>query len=226
MNRDDQPGADRVDPVIRRGPLRIAQGTPLPGHCSRRILFGDGVSMQVNADLLAGGPGAGLCGIAQAGAEEAVDAIAEHKIAHRTFPPESLALTDPCKVLDSGIVQQIPGLEQARPQPAPAAHQCQWGRQDADSPRVQLVHTAGEPPRVSHGTSVEEQISGRRTVVNVVGGDPRVPLCSAETGDTPFGRGETEVAQLVVALPGESGVEACEFARGLAEQAWPHLPRA
>ena len=95
----------------------------------------------------------------------------------------------------------------------------------AGSSRVQLVHTAGEPPRVMHGAAVEEQIAGRRTVLSIVGGDPRTPLCSAETAHIPFaGDGQVEVAMLVVAVPGETGVDACEYARGLAGHAWPKLP--
>ncbi|GAA4619737.1 DUF3558 family protein [Saccharopolyspora hordei] len=215
----------RDDPVVPRGPLRIVQNAPLPGHCTRQVAFADGLALQVSADLLVGEPGGGLCGIAEAGAEAAVAALEQHRVGHRQFPEGSLALLDPCQVLDSAAVRQVPGLEEAQGRPSPAGHQCSWGERAADAPRVQLTHTAGDPPQVLHGAAVEEEIAGRRTVVSVVGGDPRVPLCSAETGHRPFGAdGQVEVAQLVVAVPGMTGVDACEFARGLAEQAWPHLP--
>ncbi|KAA5832728.1 hypothetical protein ABT337_12805 [Saccharopolyspora hirsuta] len=217
----DRPG----DPVVPRGSLRIVQNAPLPGHCTRQVLFADDVALRVSADLLVGDPASGLCGIAEAGADAAAAALEQHRVGHRDFPADSLALVDPCDVLDSAAVQQVPGLEEAQGQPSPAGHQCSWGEQVADSPRVQLTHTAGEPPRVLHGAAVEETIAGRRTVVSVVGGDPQLPLCSAETGHLPFGAaGQVEVAQLVVAVPGMTGIDACEFARGLAGQAWPHLP--
>ncbi|GAA2778583.1 hypothetical protein GCM10010470_09960 [Saccharopolyspora taberi] len=213
------------DPVVPRGSLRLVQEAPLPGHCTRRIRFDDGTAMQVSADLLTGDPAAGLCAVAEAGADTAIAAMEQHRVGHRQYPPNSLALTDPCAVLDSAVVHQIPGLEQAQPQSAPAGHQCQWGEQDAQAPRVSFTHTAGKPPAVLHGAAVEEEIAGRRTVVSVVGGDPSVPLCSAETGHIPFGGpGEVEVAMLVVAFPGATGIEACEFARGLAREAWPRLP--
>lgn len=213
------------DPVVPRGSLRIVQNAPLPGHCTRQILFTDGLALRVSADLLTGDPGSGLCGVAEAGAGAATAAVEQHRVGHRDFPANSLALVDPCDVLDSAVVQQIPGLEEALGQPSPAGHQCSWGEQIADSPRVQLTHTAGDPPEVLHGAAVEEDIAGRRTVISVVGGDPQIPLCSAETGHLPFGAaGQVEVAQLVVAVPGMTGIDACEFARGLAGQAWPHLP--
>ena len=64
-------------------------------------------------------------------------------------------------------------------------------------------------------------------MTSVVGGDPSTPLCSAETGHVPFGppgTDQVEVAMLVVAYPDGDGLDACEFARGLAERAWPALP--
>ncbi|MGW1677783.1 DUF3558 family protein [Saccharopolyspora sp. NPDC002376] len=217
----DQPG----DPIVPRGPLRIVQNAPLPGHCSRQILFADDLALRVSADLLVGDPASGLCGIAEAGADTAAAALEQHRVGHREFPANSLARVDPCQVLDSAEVQQIPGLEEAQGQPNPSGHQCSWGEQSADSPRVQLSNTAGDPPKVLHGAATEETIAGRRTVVSVVGGDPQLPLCSAETGNLPFGPdGQVEVAQLVVAVPGMTGIDACEYARGLAGKAWPHLP--
>jgi hypothetical protein len=219
----DWPG----DPVIRRGPLRIVQNAPLPGHCTRQVLFADDIAMQVSADLLAGDPGAGLCAIAQSGADAAATTLEQHRVGHRLFAANSLALVDPCTLLDSATVRQVPGLEDAQPQPSPARHQCTWGAQAVDSARVQFRHTAGEPPKVLHGAAVEESIDDRRTVLSIVGGDPRVPLCSAETGHIPFGdpaAGQVEVALLVVAVPGMTGIDACEFARGLAGRAWPNLP--
>lgn len=216
------------DPVVQHGALRIVQSAPAPGHCTRRVQFGDGVSLQVSADLINGEPATGLCGIADAGAKAAADAVQQGRAGHRDYPPNSLALLDPCTVLDTAAVHQVPGLEEARPRPGIAGHQCSWGEQSADSPRVQLQHTAGEPPRILHGAAVEEPVDGRRTVLSVVGGDPQVPLCSAETGHIPFGTvaGQVEVAQLVVALPGMTGTDACDYARGLARLAWPSLPPA
>ncbi|MGP4018067.1 hypothetical protein [Saccharopolyspora sp. 5N708] len=224
INADPNP---QGDPVVQRGPLRIVQNAPLPGHCTRQILFTDNIAMQISADLLTGDPAAGLCSIAQSGADAAAEALEQHRVGHRTFAANSLALVDPCTLLDSAAVRQIPGLEEAQPQSSPAGHQCRWGEQAADAPRVQFMHTAGDPPKVLHGAAVEESIAGRRTVLSVVGGDPQVPLCSAETGHIPFGdpaAGQVEVAQLVVAVPGMTGTDACEYARGLAGQAWPHLP--
>lgn len=222
---EQQPG----DPVVRDGDLQVVQSAPLPGHCSRQIVFPDRVAMQVSADLLAGAPGGRLCGLADAGARAAARAIHEHRVAHRGFPPNSLALVDPCAVLDTAAVRQVPGLEQAVPTGRPGGHQCQWGVQSAQAPRVRLLHTAGDPPKVSHGSAVAEDVAGRPTVTSVVGGDPRVPLCTAETGHVPFGppgSGQVEVATLVVAYPGGDGIDACDFARGLAQVAWPKLPRA
>ncbi|GAA0533605.1 hypothetical protein GCM10011581_07000 [Saccharopolyspora subtropica] len=218
--------AQQGAPVVQRGALRIVQDAPLPGHCTRQIVFTDGIALQVSADLLVGDPAAGLCAIAQSGADTAAAAIEQHRVGHRAFPPNSLALVDPCSMLDLSAVRQLPGLEQAGPKRSPARHQCLWGELSAESPRVQLLHTAGDPPQVLHGAAVEETIAGRRTVVSVVGGDPQVPLCSAETGHVPFGAkpGQVEVAQLVVSMPGESGIDACEYARGLAQAAWPNLP--
>ena len=215
------------DPVVRDGSLRIAKNAPVPGHCSRQVLFDDGLAMQISADLLTGDPSAGLCKLADSGAHAVAVALQRHEGGHRVTPPNSLALVNPCGVLDTGFVRQVPGLENTQPRSSPSGHQCAWGEQSADSPRVQLVHTAGQPPRLLHGAAVEEQIANRRTVISVVGGDPSVPLCSAETGHIPFGDpGQVEVAQLVVALPGSDGTEACEYARGLARLAWPKLPPA
>lgn len=223
---EESPG--QADPVVGEGALRVAREAPLPGHCTRRVLFGDGNSLLVSADQLGGGPGAALCGLAEAGAGDVVAAIGRHQVGHRPYPPNSLALSDPCRVLGTDVVRQVPGLEEAEPVASPAGHQCQWGQQDAASPRVRLVHTAGEPPAVLHGSAVEERIADRRTVTSVVGGDPSTPLCSAETGHIPFGEpgsGQVEVAMIVVAYPEGTGSDACEFARGLAERAWPALPR-
>lgn len=216
------------DPVVQHGTLRIAQSAPAPGHCTRRVQFGDGVSLQVSADLLNGDPAGGLCGIADTGAKLAADAVQQGRVGHRDYPSNSLALLDPCTVLDTAAVNQVPGLEDARPRPGIAGHQCAWGEPSADAPRVQLQHTAGEPPKLLHGAAVEEPVDGRRTVLSVVGGDPQVPLCSAETAHIPFGAvaGQVEVAQLVVALPGMTGTDACDYARGLARLAWPRLPPA
>lgn len=227
MARVDPSHLPEGQPVLRRGPLRIVQDAPLPGHCSREVVFEDGVALQVSADLLSGPPGSGLCGVAEAGAQSMATAIEKHEVGHRALPPNSLAWVNPCTVMDPSSVQDIPGLEQAQPRSSPAAHQCAWGEQDARSPRVQLQHTAGAPPVVLHGAAVEEQVAGRRTVISMVGRSPRIPLCSAETGHIPFGAatsGQAEVAMLVVAVPGANGIQACEFARGLAERVWPKLP--
>ncbi|GAB3276727.1 DUF3558 domain-containing protein [Parasphingorhabdus pacifica] len=216
-------------PVQRQGEFRVVQDAPLPGHCTRRILFGDGVAMGVSADLLSGPPGARLCGLAEAGAKGAVEAIEREEVGHRRYPENSWAKVDPCEVLDTAVVREVPGMESARAVPAPSGHQCSWGKQLAQEPRVRLVHTAGDPPRVSHGAAVEERIAGRTTVLSMVGGDPSSPVCSAETGHIPFGQpgaGQVEVAMLVVSIPGENGIAACEFARGLAQSAWPALPAA
>ncbi|MCX2732312.1 hypothetical protein OOZ19_18900 [Saccharopolyspora sp. NFXS83] len=219
---------EQADPVVGAGAFRIAREAPLPGHCTRRVLFGDGTSLLVSADQLDGGTGAALCGLAEAGAGDVVAAIGRHQVRHRPYPPNSLALSDPCRALGTEVVREVPGLEEAEPVASPAGHQCQWGQEDAASPRVRLVHTAGDPPAVLHGSAVEESIAGRRTVTSVVGGDPSTPLCSAETGHIPFGEpggGQVEVAMIVVAYPDGTGLDACEFARGLAERAWPGLPR-
>ncbi|KEI43084.1 hypothetical protein [Saccharopolyspora rectivirgula] len=222
---EHSPQADDGSPVVRRGELSLVQNAPLPGHCTRQVLFQDGLALQVNVDLLEGDPASGLCGAAESAAEAVIDAIDQHRVGHRQYSAESLAFRDPCQLLDLAVVRQVPGLEEAEPQAAPAGHQCLWGEMAAGSSRVQLVHTAGEPPRVMHGAAVEEQIAGRRTVLSIVGGDPRTPLCSAETAHIPFaGDGQVEVAMLVVAVPGETGVDACEYARGLAGHAWPKLP--
>lgn len=219
-------------PVVRRGGLRIVRDSPLPGHCTRQVLFDDGLALQVNVDLLDGDPAAGLCRVAEAGAESVVRAIRDKQVGHRELPPHSLALADPCAALASEFVQQVPGLDKAKGRSTPSNHRCLWGTEAASQPRVRLTYTAGDPPKRLHATAVEEQIAGRRTVISIVGGDPGTPLCSAETAHGPFrdGRhgdahsGQTEVAMLVVALPGSTGVRACGFARGLAERAWPQLP--
>ncbi|GAA4886428.1 hypothetical protein [Saccharopolyspora cebuensis] len=216
-------------PVRQLGTLRVRHDAPIPGHCARPLLFGDGIAMNVSADLLSGDPGAGLCGVAQAGAEIAAEVVQRGEVGHHRFPADSLALIDPCAVLDTAVVAQMPGLADAEPVSAPARHQCRWGELAADAPRIQYSHTAGAPPTVLHGAAVEEMIAGRRTVLSVVGGDPSVPLCSAETAHRPFGdpaSGQVEVAMLVVAVPGETGIDACEYARGLAAATWPRLPAA
>ena len=217
----------RDAPVTRRGPFRLVREAPLPGHCTRLILFSDGIAMEVSADLLRGDPGSGLCSVAEAGAQEAVTAIDRGRLRHRRFAPNSLALTDPCRLVAPDVVRRVPGLGGARPHSTPARHQCRWGEQSARASRVRLVHTAGDPPRKLNATAVTERIAGRRTVVSIVGGDPRTPLCMAETAHIPFGAansGQVEVAMLVVALPGGDGIDACEYTRGLAERIWPRLP--
>ncbi len=227
LHRVDAAKLTRGRPVERRGPVRVVGEPPVPGHCSRRILFSDGVAMSVSVDLLTGDPAAGLCAVAEAGVRGAVRVIARGAVGHRTFPADSLALIDPCTVLDTGVVRRVPGLAEASPQRSPARHQCRWGRESPRSASVRVVHTAGRPPQPLHGAAVTEHIAGRRTVVSIVGGDPRVPLCTAETGHVPFGEpgsGQVEVAMIVVSLPEGDGIRACEYARGLAERVWPRLP--
>lgn len=216
---------NKGDPIVKDGSVRIAQNAPTPGHCSREIIFDDGNAMLISADLLNGDPASGLCKLADAGAHVAAEALQHHQVGHRRTPPNSLTRLDPCAVIDTKFVQQVPGLEHAQPQRSPAGHECSWGAQSADSPRVQFSSTAGDPPRVLHDAAVAEQVANRPTVISVVGGDPNTPLCTAETGHIPFGApGQVEVAQLLVALPGSDGTETCEYARGLARLAWPHLP--
>lgn len=220
-----EPDVPEGVPVQSRGPLRIAHDPPLPGHCTRQVLLDGGPAVRASADLLEGDPGSGLCAIAGAGADAAADGLAGGAVRHREVPPNSLVLADPCRVLDTRLVQQVRGVQGQRPRAAPGGHGCQWGEQDSEAARVQLVHTAGSPPAVRHGAAVAERVAGRPTVLSVVGGDPRVPVCSAETGHIPFGEsGDVEVAMLVVAVPDETGVDACEYARGLAGHAWPNLP--
>ncbi|QGK71155.1 hypothetical protein GIY23_17980 [Allosaccharopolyspora coralli] len=215
------------NPVRRHGGVRIVEETPLPGHCARHVVLADGTSVEVSADLRAGGSGAGLCGVADTGAQAIADSLSEHTVRHREFPSNSLALVDACDGIAPNVMQDIPGLETAQPRRSPSTHQCRWGQERSDATRVQILHTAGAPPAVLHSAAVEERIANRRTVLSVVGGDPSVPLCSAETAHVPFGppeNGETEVAMIVVAVPGETGSGACEYARGLAERVWPNLP--
>ena len=116
LERVDPGKAANGDPVVPHGPVRLVQNAPLPGHCARQVLFTDSVAMEVSADLLVGEPGPGLCSIAQAGADAALKVLDEHRVGHRAFPPNSLALTDPCAEVDLAAVRRIPGLEQAEPQ--------------------------------------------------------------------------------------------------------------
>lgn len=215
------------DPVVPKGRWRVVRDAPVPGHCARRILLTDRVSLTVSVDLLDGEPGGGLCGVAETGAEQAIARLDQGGVRHRAFAEDSLALVDPCDVLGTEVVRQVPGLRRARAESSPSRHECRWGREEAGSPRVRMTHTAGAAPAVRHGTAVEERIAGRRTVLSIIGDDPRTPLCSAETAHLPFGEPgshQREVAMLVVALPGANGIQACEYARGLAQRAWPRLP--
>ncbi len=220
-------GPTEGKPVRRHGGLRIVEDPPLPGHCTRHVALADGLSVEVSADLRSGGPGAGLCAVAETGAEAVADSLSQHLVRHREVPPNSLALVDACDGIDPKVMRDIPGLETAEPRRSPSTHQCKWGQERSDATRVQILHTAGAPPAVLHSAAVEERIANRRTVLSVVGGDPSVPLCSAETAHVPFGapeNEEVEVAMVVVAVPGETGTGACEYARGLAERVWPNLP--
>ncbi|NYH79597.1 hypothetical protein FHR84_002935 [Actinopolyspora biskrensis] len=215
------------NPVRRSGGLRLVREPPVPEHCTWRILFSDGVAMSVDADSLSGETSVGLCSLAEAGAREAAETIREREVEHRSFPEGSLARADPCELLSTETVRRVPGLERADPRETPSRHKCSWGGEDIRVPSVELTHTAGEPPRSRDATSVTERTAGRRTVVDIVGDDPKVGLCSAETAHIPFGSprsGDVEVAMLVVFLPEADGLRACEFARGLAEHVWPRLP--
>lgn len=214
-------------PSRARAGLRIVRDPPVTGHCARQIVFSDGIAMRVNVDLLSGDPPVKLCSIAGAGARAAADAISAGEVEHRSFPKGSLTTLDPCTLLGRETIVEIPGLEHARPKGEPTGHKCQWGGGSIRRPSVELIHTAGRPPKRLDATSVEERIAGRRTVLDIIGDDPSTGLCSAETGHIPFGdpgAGQVEVAMLVVFLPGSDGIRACEFARGLAERAWPRLP--
>ncbi|SDP68212.1 hypothetical protein SAMN04487905_10770 [Actinopolyspora xinjiangensis] len=216
------------NPVHHVGGIRLVRQPPVPDHCTWRMLFSDGLAMNVDVDLLSGDPEVGLCAVAERGARGSAESVLAGEIEHRRFPPDSLTTVDPCALLSDGVVRRIDGLERARRRAAPAGHRCTWGGETIRVPSVEVVLTAGEPPSRRDATSVVERIAGRRTVVDIVGDDPKVGLCSAETAHIPFGGsdgGEVEVAMLVVFLPDADGVRACEFARGLAERAWPELPR-
>ncbi|SDQ80035.1 DUF3558 domain-containing protein [Actinopolyspora saharensis] len=215
------------NPVRRSGGLRLVREAPVPEHCTWRILFSDGVALSVDADSLSGRSSVGLCSLAEAGVRAAAETIRQREVEHRSFPEGSLALTDPCELLSTETVRRVPGLERAEPRDTPSRHKCTWGGGSIRVPSVELTHTAGEPPRSRDATSVTERTAGRRTVTDIVGDDPKVGLCSAETGHIPFGpprSGEVEVVMLVVFLPEADGLRACEFARGLAEHVWPRLP--
>lgn len=216
-------------PVARRAGLRVVSDRPVPRHCSRQILFADGIAMRISADQLAGKKPARACSVAEAGVRAVLRAVREGRVGHRGFPANSLALVDPCTLLDTEVVRRVPGLARAKAGSSPSRHRCRWGGDDPDEASVRLSHTAGRPPEPLYGTAVTERIAGRRTVVTIVGGDPSLPLCMVETGHIPFGgpdSGQVEVAQLVVSLPEGDGIRACRYARGLAERVWPRLPRA
>ncbi|SDK65246.1 hypothetical protein SAMN04487820_110195 [Actinopolyspora mzabensis] len=216
------------NPVRHVGGLRVVDEPPVPEHCGRRILFSDGIAMSVDVDLLSGEPEVGLCTVAGSGAEAAAETVLAGGVEHRDYPPNSLARTDSCGLLPTEIVHRVAGLRRAERQTSPAGHRCRWGGESIRVPSVELTLTAGEPPRRRDATAVVERTAGRRTVVDIIGEDPRVGLCAAETGHIPFGdpaAGEIEVAMLVVFLPEADGVRACEYARGLAERVWPALPK-
>lgn len=218
----------RGDPVLPLGKLQVVHNARIPGHCARQVLLSDHVTVGVRVTQLSGKQGTALCSVADIGARAISDTITANRVRHRQFPPNSLAFVDPCMVVDQSTVDGVAGLRDTRGQGSPSAHRCQWGKASAKANRVRLVHTAGEPPVVRHGTSVEEHIAGRRTVFNVIGGNPATPLCSAETPHVPFTSSESkqvEVAMIVVALPGKDGISACEVARGIAARTWPHLPK-
>lgn len=222
------PGKLTADnPVHRVGGLRLVREPPVPEHCTWQVLFSDGVTMSADVDLLSGSPGTGLCELAEAGARSSAEKVLAGDVEHRDFPPNSLAGVDPCALLPTSTVRRIDGLERAERRASPAGHRCRWGGGSIRVPSVELMITAGDPPRRRDATAVVERTGGRRTVVDIVGDDPGTGLCSAETGHIPFGApggGEVEVAMLVVFLPDADGVRACEFARGLAERVWPELP--
>ncbi|WP_019855201.1 hypothetical protein [Actinopolyspora mortivallis] len=217
------------NPVSRQDGLRLVREPPVPEHCTWRILFADGVALRVDADSLSGEVSVGLCSLAEAGARQAAGIIDAGEVEHRRFPENSLAFVDPCALLSTDVVNRVPGLEEAEAEGVLSGHTCRWGGETIRDPSVELTHTAGTPPRRKDATSVVERTAGRRTVVDIVGDDPRVGLCSAETAHIPFGpsrSGQVEVAMLVVFLPEADGTRACEFARGLAERVWPRLPHA
>ncbi|GAB3544102.1 DUF3558 domain-containing protein [Actinopolyspora lacussalsi] len=216
------------NPVRHVGGLRVVDEQPVPEHCGRRILFSDGIAMSVDVDLLSGDPAVGLCTVAGSGAEAAAESVLAGGVEHREFPSNSLARTDSCGLLPTELVHRVEGLRRAERQASPAGHRCRWGGGSIRVPSVELTLTAGEPPRRRDATAVVERTAGRRTVVDIIGDDPKVGLCAAETGHIPFGdptSGEVEVAMLVVFLPEADGVRACEYARGLAEHVWPELPK-
>lgn len=221
----DLAGRDLV-PV---GALRMVQNPLQQGECTRPLVFTDHLALDTRVDLFAGDTNLDLCEIADTAARAAASTVQHGTVRHRAFPAASLGRLDPCQQLPPSALQALPDLAGRRAVGAPAKHQCTWGGDAPDQPRVRLLYGAGDPPAVRDNTASQENIAGRNTVLTRIGGGGGPALCTVETGHVPYGppdAGTVELATVVVVLPSGDMNQSCADGRAVAAAVWPALPPA
>jgi hypothetical protein len=207
--------------------LRLYTGTVQQGSCSAYLKFAEGIEMTSIAYANDGDGTADLCTTAATVARNVSGVLARGPVPHRSFPRNSFAGMDPCRLLDKGTLGPL-GLDADQYQSYPAHHECEWTGYDQNdnSLTTYVSFIVGPPPVAQAGVSNAVQISGRSSITISTTEDTAAE-CWIDTAGQAFGGSQqnlVEIAEVYVSYDNQSTDSACQAGTSLATVIWPELP--
>ena len=207
--------------------LWIGQDDDTRSFCSQLLVFPDGVTMQVQGTIFEGD--VDTCPMVEAAMTRAAQVVLDGGVKHRKPADGSLQLVDPCSLVDESQVEAVPGLSSVREKNTyPARHSCFWqGGGGVVTARLEFL--SGAKPAAHQSGGNENPVAGRPSATNPYPSVGDSAYCTVETGGVPYTDVDgdwVEVASVFIRMPAGQVAAACAAAQGIAQLAWPKLPKA
>jgi hypothetical protein len=211
------------------GGLTVVRGDSDATYCFHYLLFADGISMLIDAEVDSGATAAELC---KAGHDITVG-IASHlragkNVGHQIVRESSLLHKDACKFLSASMARSVPGLGAVqRFGDFPAHHKCRYEDDASQAVTVEFVRVSAD---LSFDDGTKLTVAGRATASRQRPGVGGITTCELVTAYTEgaaakYSHEAVEGLSLWVRRAGRTGT-LCGDAAALAEKVWPKLPKS
>lgn len=207
----------RTERLLPDGMAVLQDGQPGGGYCGDYIAFADEYVLDVTANP--NPHGKNVCPIADAVATSVATRITQGAIRHRTYPPGSVGLVDPCGLIPNNTLTAA-GLINPSATHYLEQHECDWFSPNNITPTVELHFIV--VARSSLSSDASTHIAGRPTSI-----DPGDQSCFADTELNTYGENGNLVEAAEIWVEDKNGGTAeaiCNTAETLAAAVWPRLP--
>ncbi|GAA2564680.1 serine/threonine-protein kinase [Streptomyces fimbriatus] len=230
--RDGSP-PEASEPARTIGNIAVREEPPAEDECGlllshgERSEAGDVVRIRVDGGkgTVTGGT-ATLCTVAEAAARNAADVLNRGPLPRRapTYPAESLAWADACRLLDAEALSAVPGISADAHEAGVANWSCSWFS-DVDDLKAEIAFFRDQPKSARDGDPV--RLGGHDAVVVPEGNDDGT--CTVFVVHREYGGHDAETAAEMLRLHvgGRRPVaDLCGMATDLAASAAAKLPPA